>query len=117
MQIMVTVVRVDAVDGQLRVDVVMPLATLHGNTVAREHTIIVPESALVSRMAMYGLERRDEALKAILREHGQRLNGLPEARDTDSERANHAGGLRRDVRVDVRKALVSPAAMMMLGMK
>lgn len=101
----VRVEQVDVVDGMLRVDVTVPQAALRdGDETATAHTIAIPEAALDNRMAVYGLETRDAALLAVLREHAARLNGL-KAKDGAA------------VRIERKQAKVSPAAMAMLGVE
>lgn len=78
----------------------MPLPELKGDKdqAPQEHIIIVPLDALASRRTIYGLATDDEALDAILKEHGKWLGGLD---DSDDPRLNRLGGLRRDVTVSL----------------
>ena len=69
--------------------------------------IIIPKTAIVNRMEFYGLEREDQAVDAILREHYTRLRGEAKAPArpwqsmTPRERAEATGALRNDVAIEL----------------
>lgn len=67
------------------------------------HRIYLPHGALETRRLIYGLDTHEEAIDALLREHGFRLSGVlddvPTLEPEGEDRHHQFGGVHRSVRV------------------